>query len=170
MLFFRVLQLVRDNHLLQVWRAGGGEGISPFLMPHHGRQVAGPALQCSHPSTPAISQFYCASWERFRTSLPSTTAGKGQDHLSCSHTFETSSPPMPRQGVGLALDNPQTPVWSQAAAQYRDVCLAFNGSRPSLLQGHRHGPWWQHGPGSYHGLRWHHWLLTAGCPSLPLSL
>lgn len=53
-----------------------------------------------------------------------------------------------------------------------DGCLAFGHNRLLLLKDHRprHGPWWQHGSGPHHGLRWHHCLLKSDCSSLPLSL
>lgn len=40
------------------------------------------------------------------------------------------------------------------------------------MQGYRsrHSPQWQHRPGPHHGPMWHHWLLTSGKSSLPMSL
>lgn len=55
---------------------------------------------------------------------------------------------MPMRGVGTSLHSPQTSKWSQAVAQTRDVCLAYRGNIPLLLEGHglRHGPHWPHWP------------------------
>jgi hypothetical protein len=60
---------------------------------------------------------------------------------------------------------------SPAAAQTRNIHSAFGDNKPRMLQsyGPRCGPQWHHRPGSYHGFRWYHRLLTSGCPSLPYS-
>ena len=84
---------------------------------------------------------------------------------SCFHGLRTSSPMMPRLGVGAILHSHQTSTFPRAATQTRDIYRAFGGNKHLLLQGQRPicGPWCQHRPGPHHDPKWHHWLLTSGC-------
>lgn len=48
------------------------------------------------------------------------------------------------------VGSPKTPPFPHQAVETRDICLAFNGNRPLLLQSHRPRPGssWQHRSGS----------------------
>jgi hypothetical protein len=71
----------------------------------------GPALLCFLGEVRGlISQ--CCSW-------------KMQGQLFCFHAIGASSPTVPRWGVGPAMHSAQTSIWPQAAAQTRDVHVAF---------------------------------------------
>ena len=117
----------------------------------------GPALLCCFVRCRAHSPKFC-SW-----------VGMGSAFLLSCLQVQLSQNSQVRDGVSSAKPSdinmfPGGNTWN--------VCLAFGGSRPLLLQGYRLRcvPHWQHWPGLHHRLRWHHWLLTSGCSSLPSSL
>lgn len=87
---------------------------------------------------------------------------RSMKQLSLVHVFRASCLKMPWRWVGPVL----------YSIPERDICLAFGGNRPSLLQVHgpRHDLQWEHRSGHSHGHTWHHSLPTLGCFSLSSSL
>lgn len=75
---------------LRLWVARDwvGRAYLPHPMPPHRRQVAGPALPCSHPWGWLIcnscnqGQLYCASWVIVGAAVQSTAAVEGWGQLS----------------------------------------------------------------------------------------
>jgi hypothetical protein len=74
----------------------------------------------------------------------------------------------PRDGASSAQPE-DINIAQGLTAQTREVCLAFGGKRPPLMQDHgpTHSPCWQHRPEPHHGVRYNCQLFTSGCFSLP---
>ena len=73
-------------------------------------------------------ELLCGRWETSSGLLqeqPMRTRLLGQ--LSSPHTTRDSFLTLSRQGMGQALHRLQTSTWPQAAAQTRDICMAFGG-------------------------------------------
>jgi hypothetical protein len=90
--------------------------------------VVGPALTLSyHPQLQLLQcagySPECCSWLAWGSAL---LLSYPQDQFS--HDAQVSG--------GAVLHNLQTSTCPQAAAQIRDLCLAFGGNRPLLLQSH----------------------------------
>lgn len=108
------------------------EGISPSSVPVHGRPVAGPVLPCSYILGQLTCNSYpqcqpcCASWVMSRPALTSTAA----DQRCCELSWPQSDLSYNAQAKDLPiLHSPQISTCPQAAAQTKDMYLAFDGNQ-----------------------------------------
>jgi hypothetical protein len=69
--------------------------------------------------------------------LPSTAVHCGWGHLSWSQTLRPALPQCPDKEWGQFYSTFKTSAYPRAAAQTRNICLAFVCNRLLLLQGHR---------------------------------